>query len=58
MESAREFQQYAKECVESARTAATEEERETLLQMAKTWLAAALVAREREASSPSEPHYH
>ncbi len=42
--SADEYREYAKECMDWARTAKTDREREILLQMAKTWFAAVLLA--------------
>jgi hypothetical protein len=55
MESAQQFREYAKECMEWAETAETEAERDTLLEMAKAWMAAALVA---EAQNPSPLQMH
>jgi len=46
--SAEEYQAYADECLGWAKTAQTEREREIFLQMAKTWIAAALLAKERD----------
>jgi hypothetical protein len=48
MESAKQFEEYAAECMEWATTARTTEERATFLQMAKTWIWAASIARGRE----------
>jgi hypothetical protein len=41
MSSAKEFREFAKECVDWARTAKSEEERNIFLQMAQTWIEAA-----------------
>lgn len=49
MSSAQEFREYAQECKEWARTARSEQEREIFLEMAETWLVAAM---RQEAGSP------
>ena len=46
--SAEEYRAYANECFGGAKKAQTEKEREIFLQMAKTWLDAALIAAERD----------
>jgi hypothetical protein len=48
MASAKQFEAYTAECMEWATTARTTEERATFLQMAKTWIWAASIARGRE----------
>jgi hypothetical protein len=48
--SAEEYRAYADECFGWAKKAQTEKEREIFLQMAKTWMEAALIARERDPS--------
>jgi hypothetical protein len=55
MESVKQFEQYAAECMEWARTARTEQERATFLQMAQTWIWAASIARGREVPVSSIP---
>jgi hypothetical protein len=45
--SAKEYREYAAECMDWARTAKSDQERDTFLQMAQTWLNAALVAEGR-----------
>jgi hypothetical protein len=40
--SAKEFREYADECMDWARTARSEQERDIFLEMAKTWLEAAI----------------
>jgi hypothetical protein len=42
--SAEDYRAYANECFDWARTARTEREREIFLQMARTWLEAAVLA--------------
>jgi hypothetical protein len=49
MSSAQEFREYAQACKEWARTARSEQEREIFLEMAETWLVAAM---RQEAGSP------
>jgi hypothetical protein len=39
--SAKEFREYAAECMDWAKSAKTDHERDIFLQMAKSWLAAA-----------------
>lgn len=41
MASAAEFREYARECMDWARTARSEKERAIFVEMAQTWLAAA-----------------
>jgi hypothetical protein len=55
MESAKQFEEYAAECLEWARTVRTNEERATFLQMAQTWIWAASIARGREVPLSSIP---
>jgi hypothetical protein len=45
---AEEYRAYADECLGWAKTAQSEKEREIFLQMAKTWMDAALIAQERD----------
>jgi hypothetical protein len=47
MSSAKEFREYADECKEWAKSAKTDHERDIFLQMAKSWMDAALLARDR-----------
>jgi hypothetical protein len=42
MSSANEFREFARECMDWAKTARTERERAIFLQMAETWLDAAM----------------
>jgi hypothetical protein len=44
MESAEQFREYAEECLSWAKTARSDRERETFLQMARTWMEAAMLA--------------
>jgi hypothetical protein len=46
--SAKEFREYATECMEWAKSAKTDHERDIFLQMAKTWMEAAVIAKERD----------
>jgi len=48
MGSEKEFLEYANECFEWAKTARTDQERDIVLQMANSWTAAALLAKQRE----------
>jgi hypothetical protein len=41
MADANEYRQYADECLESARTATTEDDRKQLLDLARMWMTAA-----------------
>ena len=41
MSSAKEFREYARECMDWARTARSEKERAVFVEMAQTWLVAA-----------------
>ena len=50
MSSAEEFREYAEECKDWARTARSEQERKIFLEMAQTWLVAAM---RQEAGSPN-----
>jgi hypothetical protein len=52
MGSAKEFLEYANECFEWAKTARTDQERDLFLQMANSWTAAAVLARQRESPAP------
>jgi hypothetical protein len=51
MESAREFQAFADECLGWAKTAKSERERETFLKMAETWIRAAILAESGQRGS-------
>jgi hypothetical protein len=42
--SAKEYREYAAECMDWARSARTDQERDTFIQIAKTWLNATLVS--------------
>ena len=55
MASAKEFLEYADECKKWAKSAKSDRERDIFLQMSKSWMAAALLARDREAPPPSTP---
>jgi hypothetical protein len=55
MSSAKEYREYATECMEWAKSAKTDQERDIFLQMAKSWMEAALIAGGREAPPPSTP---
>jgi hypothetical protein len=55
MSSAKEYREYATECMDWAKSAKTEQERDIFLQMAKSWMDAALIARDREAPLLSTP---
>jgi hypothetical protein len=55
MTSAKEFREYADECKEWAKTAKTDHERDTFLQMAKSWLDAALLVGTQEVPRQSIP---
>jgi hypothetical protein len=55
MASAKEFRDYADECKQWAKSAKTNRERDIFLQMAKSWMDAALLARDREVPPPSTP---
>jgi hypothetical protein len=46
--SEKEYRAYADECLGWAKTAQTEKECEIFLQMAETWMRAALIAKGRE----------
>jgi hypothetical protein len=49
MESARQFQEYAEECLDWAKSARSNQEREIFLQMAQTWMEAAMLASKEPA---------
>jgi hypothetical protein len=53
MSSAKEYREYADECMGWAKSAKTDHERDLFLQMAKAWMDAALIAR--GALSPLKP---
>jgi hypothetical protein len=53
MSSAQEYRQFAEECVDWAKKAATDAERETFLKMAEDWLRAAGIAAQHDA--PIQP---
>lgn len=53
MSSAKEYREYADECMGWAKSAKTAKERDIFLQMAKAWRDAALIARDRRAPSPA-----
>jgi hypothetical protein len=38
MKSAAEYRAYAEQCIESAKTARSQEERDSLLEMARAWI--------------------
>jgi hypothetical protein len=52
MSSAKEYREYATECMDWAKTAKTDYERDIFLQMAKSWMEAAFLARDREVPPP------
>jgi hypothetical protein len=49
MASAKEFREYADECMGWAKTAKTDHERDIFLQMARTWIEAAIKSEGRHA---------
>jgi hypothetical protein len=51
MPSAKEFREYARECMDWARTARSEKERAIFVEMAQTWLSAAARQKPRLAES-------
>jgi hypothetical protein len=51
MPSATEYREYADECFAWAKQAKTDSERDIFLQMARTWMEAALISKERDTSS-------
>jgi hypothetical protein len=54
--SAKEYRDYAGECMGWAKSARTDEERVTFLDMAKTWLqAAAMAERQSSAGNGAKP---
>jgi hypothetical protein len=54
----REYRKYAAESLEWARTARTDQERDILIQIAKTWLNAALIEEGRFGQAAKEPQEH
>jgi hypothetical protein len=57
MSSAQEYRQFAEECVDWAKKAATDAERETFLKMAEDWLRAAAIAAQRDAPVPASAEF-
>jgi hypothetical protein len=55
MSNADEYRRNADECMEWAKTAKSDFERNTFLQMAQTWLAAAMYADGRRRGRKSDP---
>jgi hypothetical protein len=55
MSNADEYRRNADECMEWAKTAKSDFERNTFLQMAQTWLAAAMCADGRRRGRKSDP---
>jgi hypothetical protein len=53
--TAKEYRAYAAECMEAAKTAKTEEEREAFLEMATNWLRAASLAEPMTSARPRTP---
>jgi hypothetical protein len=51
VESVREFQAFADECLDWAKTAKSDHERGIFLQMAETWIRAAILAESAQRSS-------
>jgi hypothetical protein len=51
MASAKEFREYANECLDWARTAKTDRERSIFLQMARTWTEVAINTETRQSQS-------
>ena len=58
MSSEKEYRAYADECFGWAKTAQTEKEREIFLQMAETWLRAALIAKGPRPAIPAASSSH
>ena len=56
--SAKEYRQYAEECMGWAKTARTVQERVTFLEMAKTWLQAAALADRSISPNEAMPPSH
>jgi hypothetical protein len=56
--SAKEYRKYAAESLEWARTAGTDQERDILIQIAKTWLNAALVEEGHFGRAAKKPQEH
>ena len=56
MSKSAEFREYADECMGWAKTAKSDRERETFLQMAKTWLEAAVRLEAAERHNRPEPN--
>jgi hypothetical protein len=52
--SAKEYRDYAAECIDSAKTARSEKERLTFIEMANTWLQAATAAERANAPAASD----
>jgi hypothetical protein len=55
MSSSKEYKAFANECLDWAKTARIEKEREIFLQMAQTWLQAACLAERREGNDEALP---
>lgn len=53
--ASRKYRDYAGECLDWARTAGSDEEREIFLQMAQTWLAAAVQVDLRDRPDRTPP---
>jgi hypothetical protein len=49
---AKQYRELADECLAGAKTARTDKERRTFLQMAEAWLRAAMLADQRAAARP------
>jgi hypothetical protein len=56
--SAKEYREYAAESLEWARTARTDQEGDILIQIAKTWLNAALVEEGHFGRAAKKPQEH
>jgi hypothetical protein len=54
MATSKEYREYADECFGWAKTAKSDRERDVFLQMARTWLEAAIRAERREGAEPPE----
>jgi hypothetical protein len=55
MDSAKQFQEYAEECLDWAKSARSDQEREIFLQMAQTWMEAAMLASKEPSLSERRP---
>jgi hypothetical protein len=55
MESAKQFQEYAEECLDWAKSARSDQEREIFLQMAQTWMEAAILTSKEPALPERRP---